>query len=118
MNTPERSRQKRSVSKRATRVAVLGLLAAGATGAIATSPAFAAGTSDTVGNCYTQWWNTAWAQKCPAPGAKWTETYESGITCSAQGGRTLTVGRAKGSTSTVNGSDCTFSASNGWITVY
>ncbi|MFF5073796.1 hypothetical protein ACFY2R_22000 [Micromonospora olivasterospora] len=81
-----------------------------------TSPAFAAGTSSPVFNCYTQWWNTAWAQKCDSPGAKYAGTYVSGVACSAQADKSMSIGRVQGSTATVSGTDCTFGASNGWIT--
>ncbi|MFC8901901.1 hypothetical protein, partial [Micromonospora sp. NPDC057140] len=66
-------------------------------------------------NCYTQWWNTAWAQKCDSPGAKYAGTYVSGVDCSLQSSKSMRVVRTQGSTSTVSGTDCTFSASNGWI---
>ncbi|MDG4766782.1 hypothetical protein O7632_22160 [Solwaraspora sp. WMMD406] len=104
--------------KRAVQAGVLALLAAGAFSLTATGPAVAGGTSGSVFNCYTQWWNTAWAQKCGAPGAKYTGTYVSGIGCSAQSGKRIDVVRVQGSRGTVSGPDCTFSANNGWISYY
>lgn len=104
-------------TRKLTQAAVLGLLTAGAI-AIGGPSATAAGTSAPIFNCYTQWWNTAWAQKCNSPGAKWAGTYESPISCSAQGTRYLTKFRPQGSTTTYSGPDCTFSASNGRITYY
>ncbi|QOC94171.1 hypothetical protein [Micromonospora craniellae] len=113
---PDRSKQSGRLGKRVAQTAVLGLLAAGTAGMVATSPAFAAGTSSKVFNCYTEWWNTAWAQKCSAPGATWAGAYDSGVACSAQADKSMRVGRTQGSTNTVSGTDCTFGASNGWIT--
>jgi len=75
----------------------------------------AAGTSGTAYNCYTQWWNTAWAQKCNRGGAHYAGTYESSVKCSAQGTRYLTKFRLQKSTATYSGADCTFSASAGDI---
>ncbi|MFF3867201.1 hypothetical protein [Micromonospora sp. NPDC001898] len=116
MGSPARSMQDFRLGKRVAQAAALGMLVAGTAGMMATTPAFAAGTSTKVFNCYTQWWNTAWAQKCDAPGAKYAGAYVSGVECSAQPDKDITVGRAQGSTSTSNGTDCTFGANNGWIT--
>ena len=117
MGTPDRPMQSASqVGKRLAQAAVLGLLAAGTAGMVATGPASAAGTSSKVFNCYTQWWNTAWAQQCDSPGAKYAGKYISGVDCTAQSGKSIEVGRAQGSTTTAKGSDCVFSASKGWIT--
>jgi hypothetical protein len=99
-------------------LAALFALSLGIAGLAAPGTAQAAGTSSSVMNCYTQWWNTAWAQKCSAPGAAFTGSFESKIACSAQGDKYLTVGRAQHSTATVSGSDCAHSASNGSITYY
>lgn len=98
--------------------ALLTAMAGGIFGLAAPGTAQAAGTSGTVAGCYTQWWNTAWAQKCPSPGAVFTGTYQSSVNCSVTGTRYLTVGRAQHSTGTVSGSDCAFSASNGKIIYY
>lgn len=121
MDKTLRSKTPSSISlRRLAQAAVLGLLTAGAL-AMGGPSATAAGTSEPIFNCYTQWWNTAWAQKCDPDkgGAKWAGTYESSISCSAQGTRYLTKGRLQGSTTTTySGSDCTFSASNGKITYY
>ncbi|RNL87811.1 hypothetical protein EFE23_26545 [Micromonospora solifontis] len=95
---------------------MLGLLGVGAVGLTATTPAVAAGTSNSIFNCYTQWWNTAWAQKCSSPGAKYAGTYTSGVACSSQADKSMSIGRAQYSTATYSGTDCTFGASNGWIT--
>lgn len=118
MNAPEDSMRSRTAAKRIAQVAVLGLLAAGAVGVTATAPAVAGGMSTTVFNCYTQWWNTAWAQKCNSPGAKYTGTYVSGVACSSQTDKAMSKVRLQGSTTTYSGTDCTFSASDGWITYY
>ncbi len=88
------------------------LLAASAIAVSATAPASAAGTSKTHYGCYTQWWNTAWAQKCPT-GNTVVGTFESSVACSAQGTRYLSKYRLPGSTTQYDGADCTFSASNG-----
>jgi hypothetical protein len=105
-----RQRNSRTVVRQAL---ALGLLAVGFVGFSATAPASAAGTSNVEYNCYTQWWNTAWAQKCGTGGADFYGYYQSSVSCSAQGTRTLTVQRGAGSTGTVSGPDCTFSVSNG-----
>lgn len=96
-------------------VAVLGALAAGVFGFVISGPASAAGTSSSSYNCYTQWWNPAWAQKCGSGGASVVGNYESSVSCSAQGTRYKNVYRLAGSTSTAKGSDCTFSVGNGKI---
>jgi hypothetical protein len=102
--------------KRIAQGAILGLLALGTIGVTAAAPANAAGTSAPIFNCYTQWWNTAWAQKCSSPGAKFAGTYYSGVTCSGlDGDGLMSVVRTKGSTATRSGGDCLYSASDGWI---
>jgi hypothetical protein len=98
-------------------LAVLGLLVFGATLLTGTS-ASAQGTSSRVYNCYTQWWNTAWAQRCAQPGAAWAGGYESTVSCSLQGTRSLSVRRSQGSVADFPGADCTFSVSNGQIRYY
>lgn len=113
MNT---SKTGESTKKRARKAAALGLLAAGSLALTTGAPAVAAGTSGTVFNCYTQWWNTAWAQKCDSPGAKYTGSYYSGVACSSQTDKSMKVVRLQGSRTTQSGTDCTFGASNGWIT--
>lgn len=119
MSAPEgSSRTRLRGQRRVAQVAVLGLLAAGAVGVTATAPAAASGTSSKTFNCYTQWWNTAWAQKCDSPGAKYTGTYQSGVACSAESDKSFYKVRLQGSTATYSGSDCTFGASNGWISYY
>lgn len=102
------------LGKHVVKAAVLVALLVGAVGMTATNPAVAAGTSGKIFNCYTQWWNTAWAQKC-SPGATWTGRYVSGIACSLQADKTLAVVRLQGSTATYSGSQCLVGASNGWI---
>ena len=116
MSSFEQSTRSRRLGKRVAQAAVLGLFAAGTAGVMVTSPAFAADKSSSVFNCYTQWWNTAWAQKCNTPGAKYAGTYVSGVACSAQSDKSMTQGRVRGSRDTRYGADCTFGASNGWIT--
>ena len=118
MGTAIRSPRSRVARKQVAQAAVLGLLAFGAVGVTATAPAVAAGTSSSVFNCYTQWWNTAWAQKCNSPGAKYTGTYVSGVACSAQADKSMSHVRLQGSTATYSGTSCTFGASSGWITYY
>lgn len=112
MRTSQGSSQ--SIGRRVAQVAVLGLLAMGSVGLTATTPAFASGTSDTKFNCYTQWWNTAWAQKCPS-GATWTGVYTSGVVCSSQTDKSMAVVRVQGSNTVESGDDCSHSASDGWI---
>jgi hypothetical protein len=96
-------------------VAALSILAFGATMTAATAPAIASGTSSSHYGCYTEWWNTAWAQKCPS-GAQVVGNYESSVYCSAQGTRYLTKYRLAGNSTTYSGSDCAFSVSNGTLT--
>ncbi|MER7169590.1 hypothetical protein ABT336_26485 [Micromonospora sp. NPDC000207] len=115
MGSTRNSLLPRNLGKRIAQAAVLGLLTASATGMMATNSAFAAGSSSKTFNCYTQWWTTAWAQKCDAPGAQYAGTYISGIACSAQTDKSFDRVRPQGSTTTVPGTDCTFGASNGWL---
>ncbi|MFC4149035.1 hypothetical protein ACFO0M_22505 [Micromonospora mangrovi] len=115
MRTSHGSLRSRLTGKRVVQAAVLGLLAGGTVGLTATAPAAASGTSTTVFNCYTQWWNTAWAQKCSSPGAKYSGAYYSGVACSYQTDKSMRKVRSAGSTTTYSGTDCTYSASNGWI---
>ncbi len=116
MYTSQGSLRSRLAGKRVVQAAVLGLLASGAIGLTAAAPATASGTSNVVFNCYTQWWNTAWAQKCFSPGAKWAGHYYSTVDCSAQGSRLLKKFRVQNSTTTYSGGDCTFSVGNGKMT--
>jgi hypothetical protein len=103
-------------AKRVAEVAVLTAMAAGIFGMTAPGAAQAAGTSPSKNNCYTQWFNTAWSQKCPSPGSAFAGKYESSVNCSAQGRRYLPVGRVQFSTATKSGEDCAFSVSDGKIT--
>jgi hypothetical protein len=98
--------------RRAGQAAVVMLLAAGAIGFGFSMPAIASGTSASHYGCYTRWWNTAWAQKCPG-GAEVVGNYESSVHCSAQGDRYLDRYRYPGNREEINGSDCSFSVSNG-----
>ncbi|MFF5230965.1 hypothetical protein [Dactylosporangium sp. NPDC000521] len=85
---------------------------------VATPAAFAAGTSGKVNNCYTQWWNTAWAQKCDAPGASVSGNYTSIVDCSAPEipDRSMNVTRSTNSTDTVPGySNCIYGINTGYI---
>ncbi|GAA1641889.1 hypothetical protein ACFQY4_22535 [Catellatospora bangladeshensis] len=111
------SRLRRLTAKKVAQAAVLGALAAGTFG-LGANAAVAQGATGDVYNCYTQWWNTAWAQKCYSAGAEATGTYESTIDCSVTGRRYLPKFRRVGSTTTYPGVDCTFSASNGDIYYY
>lgn len=90
-------------------------LAAGAIAVSATAPASAAGTSTSHYNCYTQWWNTAWAQKCAAGGADVVGWYESTVSCSSQPDKYLDKYRLAGNATTYSGVDCSFSVSNGQL---
>lgn len=94
---------------------MLGALVVGVVGFGVSSPASAGGTSNTTYNCYTQWWSTAWAQKCPN-GATKVGNYESSVSCSAQGTRYKTVYRLAGDSRSLDGADCTFSVGNGKLT--
>lgn len=102
-------------SKAVRQAATFAALVVGVVGIGISSPASGAGTSNKSYNCYTQWWNTAWAQKCDG-GAAVVGRFESSVSCSAQGTRYLTTYRLKGDDRVVKGSDCTFSASNGKLT--
>lgn len=115
MSTPRGASRPGSLGKRVAQATALAMLSAGAVGMMAAGPAAAAGTSSKIFNCYTQWWNTAWAQKCDSPGAQYAGTYVSGVACSSEPDKTMSKGRTQGSTATYSGSDCTFGASNGWI---
>lgn len=86
--------------------------------AVAAPPAFGAGTSGKVNNCYTQWWNTAWAQKCDSPGASVSGNYTSIVDCSAPEipDRSMNVNRSLNSTDTVSGySNCAWGINTGYI---
>jgi hypothetical protein len=113
MSTPEQSLRSRLFGKRAAQAAVLVTLFAGAVG-MAAGPATAQGKSNELFNCYTQWWNTAWAQECPQ-GATWSGVYTSGVACSLQSGKRMSVVRPQGSSTTHSGEDCMYRASQGWI---
>lgn len=112
------NRSSRAAGRMIAQMGVLGLLAVGAVGVTATAPALASGTSDTMFNCYTQWWNTAWAQKCPN-GATWSGVYVSGVSCSGvDSDGYMEIARAQGSTAVYSGDDCIYSASDGWMSYY
>lgn len=115
MTRSKRSLYVRSAGKLVAQSAILLALFIGAVGITTTGPAAAEGKSKTIFNCYTQWWNTAWAQRCDNPGSEWAGVYRSGIICSLQGTRTITVVRAQHDRRDAKGPDCTFSASNGTI---
>jgi hypothetical protein len=115
MRTPASAPQAGTAMKALAKAAVLGLLTFGVVSFGYSAPAIAAGTSPTVHNCYTQWWNTAWGQGCVSPGATNAGTYKSEIACSLQGDKTLSRARSKNSTTFYSGTDCRHSASNGKI---
>ncbi|HEY0698623.1 MAG TPA: hypothetical protein VGD43_12535 [Micromonospora sp.] len=102
----------RSIAK----AGVLGLLAAGAIGIGLNTPALAGGTSTSSYNCYTQWWNTAWAQKCGGSGAAVVGWYRSDAYCSYEADKWLEKYRLPGSTATYSGTSCTFSVTGGRLT--
>ncbi len=86
--------------------------------AVAAPAAFGSGTSGKVNNCYTQWYNTAWAQKCDSPGASVAGNYTSIVDCSAPEApdRSMSVTRSKNSTDTVPGySNCYYGINTGYI---
>jgi hypothetical protein len=86
--------------------------------AVAAPAAFGAGSSGKVNNCYTQWWRTAWAQKCDAPGASVAGNYTSIVDCRAPEvpDRTMNVNRSLHSTDTVPGySDCAYGINTAYI---
>lgn len=85
--------------------------------AITAPAAFAAGQSGKVNNCYTQWWTTAWAQKCDSPGASVAGNYTSIVDCSKPqvSDRSLTLNRSKDSTDTISGEDCLYGINTGYI---
>lgn len=99
------------------KVAVVALMAAGLAGFGNSAPALGEpGTSPTTYNCYTQWWNTAWAQSCKSGGAAKKGYYKSEVDCSGvDSGRSLVKWREKGDTKTHKGKDCVFGITNGWI---
>ncbi len=97
-------------------LAVIGALAAGVVAFTATGPATAAGTSSSENNCYTQWWNTAWAQKCGSGGARVGGVYDSWVTCDPLSTHPhLIQNRPRGNTQTFSGDDCGVKAFNGKI---
>lgn len=104
--------------RRAGQATVLAVLALGVAGVIAAVPANAAGTSSSAYNCYTQWWNTAWAQKCGSGGADKFGTYESKADCNNESDKYLTKLRNQGSTAVYSGSDCSFKVNSGSIIYY
>lgn len=94
---------------------VVALLAIGATW-VATAPASAGGQSGKLYNCYTQWWNTAFAQGCADPGAKHAGRYRSEVDCSfIDSGRSYERRWQKNETGLHNGGSCTYGVTNGWI---
>jgi hypothetical protein len=98
------------------KTAVVALLAAGVVGFGAGNPAEAAGKSGLLYNCFTQWWNTAYAQGCEGSGAKHEGRYKSEVDCSfADSGRSYTRRWQKGETGLHNGGSCTYGVTNGWI---
>ena len=105
-------------SRRAARVmkaTMAGLFTAGIIALGIAGPAAAGGTSSSDFNCYTQWWNTAWAQKCYSGGADTTGNFQSGIECTAQFDKSFTKWRVAYSTATYSGVSCTFAADKGWL---
>lgn len=96
------------------KVAVVALLATGVAGAA--GPAEAAGKSGLLFNCYTQWWNTAYAQGCEGSGAKLEGRYRSHVDCSGpDSGRTFDHRWQKGETGLVHAGDCTWGITDGDI---
>ena len=86
-------------------VAVLALVGAQQASAVS-------GTSGSTYKCYTETWNTAWAQKCDPSGPSKAGTFVSQVACSVQADKSMDVRRALKANGTVYGKDCTFSASN------
>lgn len=68
----------------------------------------AAGTGNSVNNCYGIYYSTDWDQKCSSPGAGASGNYRSSADCTASGDNTLTVKRPLYNTQTFDGADCTF----------
>jgi hypothetical protein len=100
---------KKSRSLRTTiKSAIVAALGAAVVGVVA-APALAVGYGNTVLNCRGMYYNTAWGQECPSPGAKFLGNYKSKGNCTYQSDPTLTVKRSVGSTAPKYGPSCTFS---------
>jgi|APThiThiocy_cv2_1041547.scaffolds.fasta_scaffold00386_42 glutamate dehydrogenase/leucine dehydrogenase len=106
-----------SLAKRSLKLATVSMLAAGVTLVAAPIAANAGGISPSANRCYTQWWNTSWAQRCD--GATLAAKYTSNVKCSWPEipNRSLTATRSVGSTDTFWGADCMYGAYGGTITV-
>ncbi|MDQ1306997.1 MAG: hypothetical protein QG671_2829 [Actinomycetota bacterium] len=77
--------------------------------------ASAGGTSSSVYGCYTQWWNTAWAQKCSSGSPSQPGIYLSTAYCKAGFDQIVQRHRYPGESETFNGNDCSIKVTGGKI---
>lgn len=77
-----------------------------------TGVASAAGTGNTVNNCYGVYFNTDWNQECGAGGASVTGWYHSTGDCTGSRDRHVDVQRNRGDARSVDGGDCSFQVIN------
>lgn len=71
-------------------------------------PAAAAGSGNTVFNCYGIYYSTDWDQKCYSGGASRNGHFYSVADCTSSGDNTLDARRNLYSTTVYDGADCTF----------
>jgi hypothetical protein len=79
---------------------------------IASSPAAAAGTGNTVNNCYGVYFTRDWNQECGAGGADVAGLYHSTGDCTLSNDREVERRRAKGDATSVDGRDCMYQVIN------
>ncbi len=106
-----------SLAKKSVKTATVSMLAAGVVVVGLPGIANAAGTSPKANNCYTQWWNTSWGQRCDLPGATLAGDYTSTVRCDLPEipNRSMTINRVYLSTQLYYGVDCMYGASEGKI---
>ena len=76
------------------------------------TPANAAGTGNTVNNCYGVYFNTDWNQECGSTGASAAGNYHSIGDCTGSADRTVDRRRSVGDRTSVDGGDCRFQVIN------
>ncbi|HWS35681.1 MAG TPA: hypothetical protein VN408_23445 [Actinoplanes sp.] len=94
------------------KVGAIAALGAGAALGLGMGAASAAGTGNTVNNCYGIYWNTDWDQTCGAGGAGATGMYSSTGDCTSSADRYVDRYRNKGTGGAVDGGDCRFQVAN------
>jgi hypothetical protein len=97
---------------------VAALLMVGGVAAIAAPQAVAYTDSNKVHNCFGRYYNTDWDQMCNNGGAGYAGNYHTTAACSFESDKSMTQWRAKYSTATYDGSDCTFDVGTGTTTFW